>query len=131
MPRKPSPLAYILRREPMTPSSAPSSDMAMILALNSGSVATRHVKHQRSCSFSQNNGDSGNNSYSTNYTWVCLWCVHVIIVEMKRPMAPKAKAVAKLSSCRTMPRVASCASLAAFSWSKSACWMPERNPYRR
>ena len=75
------------------------------------------------------------------------------MVEMKRPIAPKPNAVAKLSSSRTTPRAASCASLAALNWSNSlhvrvqplllrlgferrrkgsgcayACWIPERKP---
>ena len=41
------------------------------------------------------------------------------MVEMKRPIAPKPNAVAKLSSSRTTPRAASCASLAALNWSNS------------
>ena len=44
---------------------------------------------------------------------------HVIMVEMKRPIAPNPNAVAKLSSSRTTPRAASCASLAALNWSNS------------
>jgi hypothetical protein len=48
-----------------------------------------------------------------------------------RPAAPKANAVAKLSSDSATPRAASCPSRAARIESNSACWMPERSPYTR